>query len=224
MRAFFGTMMVIGILLMLGGVIWTHRHIAVPEAVPEAKKENQSAEQKEAERLVTVYGPLADYMAKQNENNDSDNNNGDRPSTPREVLPSDLVGDSPVGTSSPLLHKTFTVTKPVGFSFTIPPHATGPQLIGTYQAFIPHVGRDKYSPAESVADVEFLLLNEEQFADFLRGRRGEAVFWANGARQQDVAFKMPPTFSQPVKYHIVFRDTASEGSPRVVRADFRLDF
>jgi len=67
-------------------------------------------------------------------------------------------------------------------------------------------------------------LNEEQFADFLNGRRGDAVFWASGARQQDIDFRMPPTFDQPVKYYLVFRNTAQDHGKRIVQADFHIDF
>jgi len=221
MRAFFGLLVVGCVFIALGSILWTHRHLAVPEAVTRAKNETRYTEQEEAERLITINGPLADYIANPKPGKNKDEEQG---STPRQATASDHVGPSPVGTSSALLHRTFSVSRAVELPFSLPPHATGPQLRGTYQSFIPHNGRSEAGSSDSAADVEFLLLNEEQFADFLNGRRGDAVFWASGARQQDIDFRMPPTFDQPVKYYLVFRNTAQDHGKRIVQADFHIDF
>jgi hypothetical protein len=91
------------------------------------------------------------------------------------ATPSDHVGGSPVGASSAVLHKTFAVTDIVSLPIEVPAHASNPQLRGTYRAFLKRHG----VLSTDITDVEFLLLNEQQYADFLSGHSSEAMFSAD---------------------------------------------
>ena len=117
------------------------------------------------------------------------------------------------------MRKTFGVATIVDVPFELPAHASTPQLRGTYRSFL----LDAES-GDATADVEFLLLNQRQYGDFLNGRPAEALFSADGAHDQEVNTSMPPTLDQPGKYYLVFRNNSSGGEKKVVQADFRVDF
>ena len=142
-------------------------------------------------------------------------------------LASDHVSNtSPAGTSTTLLHKTFNVTSIVNVPFDLPAHASTPQLRGTYQSF-PVQGNVKQASerfSDQSADVEFLVLNEQQYADLLNGRPGDALFSTDAASNGEVNFTMPPTFGQPMKYFLVFRNASPSVGKKAVQADFRIDF
>lgn len=114
--------------------------------------------------------------------------------------------------------------KAASLPFDLPPHASAAQLRGTYHSFVPlSAAASAENGVEPASDVEFLLLNEQQYSDLLGGRRGDAVFSANGAREQDIDFSLPPTFDKPARYFLVFRNSAGRGR-RTVKADFHIDF
>jgi hypothetical protein len=182
------------------------------------------AEARDAQQIVGVSGPLADYMLRQK---------------PAQVETVQLVqsaqpishkagasgpaGESPVGTSNAILHQTFAVAGIVNLPFEVPAHASNPQLRGTYRSFLKgnlkHAGEQA---GEAGADVEFLVLNERQYGEFLNGRQGEAVFSVEDAHDQEVNAGLPPTFDEAAKYYLVFRNNSH--AKTVVQADFRIDF
>src|SRR5579864_1284304 len=228
MRIWFGWLMVSCAVVLVGSIVWTQRHHvagAVPVEVFAPQAQTKTAEEEQAGQMVTVAGPMANYMARQSAGNvESLEPISRSTSYSGKPVPSDHVGDSPVGTSRALLHKTFSVAKAASLPFDLPPHASAAQLRGTYQSFMPHnVSQNGENSVEPASDVEFLLLNEQQYSDFLGGRRGDAVFAANGAREQDIDFSMPPTFGKPARYFLVFRNSAGRGR-RTVKADFHIDF
>jgi hypothetical protein len=209
--------LVLSFILVLGcSYAWIHfRHLAtVSMAEQPASTEPSYSEAEDANKMVTVAGPMADYLQRQKAS-------GIVTVEPisRRSIAFDHVGSSPVGTSDPFLHKTFAVANVVDVPFEIPPHAANPQLRGTYHSFVTDT-HDVGSPA----DVEFLLLNEKQYFDFLSGRPGEAVFSAADAPDQEVNTSMSPTFGKPAKYYLIFRNNSRPGGKKVVQADFRVDF
>jgi len=195
---------------------WTHRrHIALAEeAAPQT--EATYAEAREAQKMVTITGPMADYMSHQ------------QPSSVETLQPishkpvaSDHVGGSPVGTSEAILHSTFSVKNAVDLPFEIPAHAANAQLRGTYRSFVQKNGAPS---SDSTAEVEFLLFNEQQYADFLNGRPSDALFSADSAHEGEANCSLPPTLSHAAKYHLVFRNSSRTEGKKIVQADFRVDF
>ena len=89
-----------------------------------------------------------------------------------EVLPMDRVAPSPVGTSQTVLHKTFSVKSSVIFPFDIPPHAVRPHLHGIFESFI----REVHGASDDTANVDFLIVNADQYADLTSNRPSEALF------------------------------------------------
>jgi len=163
---------------------------------------------------MTMVGPLATYMSKQG------------PVSVEQVeaveykpTTSDLVGGSVVGTSLPILHSKFHVSIIADLPFQVPPHAATPHLRGSFRSFLPP--SDKPT-SDTDADVEFHLLNEQEYSSFLSAKPSEAVFSADATHDEEVNASLPPTLNQPVTYHIVFVNGSRKR--KVVQADFRLDF
>jgi hypothetical protein len=141
--------------------------------------------------------------------------------SPEEVAPLDRVGSSPSGTSLAILHKTFTVRTTVAFPFEIPEHAPIPHLRGNFKSFVTKVGihSDEHS-----ADVDFLVLNEDQYANFAAGTPGDSLFSLDASHDQAVDVNLPPSFNQGAKYYLVFRNTPGGDTRKTVQADLTADF
>jgi hypothetical protein len=132
---------------------------------------------------------------------------------------SDLVGGSVVGTSMPILHDKFHVSVIADLPFHVPPHAATPKLHGTFRSFVPVSGKPTN---DTDADVEFQVLNDQEYSNFLGGKPSEALFAADATHDEEVNASLPPTLNQAVTYHMVFVNGSRK--KKVVQADFRLDF
>jgi hypothetical protein len=141
--------------------------------------------------------------------------------TSNEVAPLDQVGSSPVGTSQPILHKTFTVRTAVAFPFEIPAHAAMPHLRGGFKSFVTKVSLQSN---EHSADVDFLVLNEQQYSDFAAGNSGSTVFSMDAAHDQTVDVDIPPSFNQSAQYYLVFRNTPGGDARKTVQADLTVEY
>jgi hypothetical protein len=139
-----------------------------------------------------------------------------------EKLPAmDRVARSPVDTSQQILHKTFTVSSTVKFPFEIPAHAAIPHLRGNYRSFVKDPG---VRSNDDMANIDFLILNEDQYADFVGGHAGEALFSADASHDQDINVSLPPSQDQPRKYYLVFRNSPGGAAKKLVQAHFTVDF
>ena len=143
----------------------------------------------------------------------------DKPAAPpTRAVPSDHVAPSPVGTSQTVLAKTFNLRLSATFPFEIPAHAAQPHLHGIFQSF---AGQTR-GVSDETANVDFLIVNEEQQAQLANNRPSEALLSVEDSHTQAVNLDLPPSMNQPVKYFLVFRN--SDKSPKVVEANFRIDF
>jgi hypothetical protein len=229
MRQLFGLLSSALVVMLVGSYAWTHRGnvsliaaTTVAAAAEPARPHVEYAEEAAARGMVTLTGPLANYIKDQPPGQDatSDSTNS-APSGPRPTVASDYAADSPVGTSTPLLHKTFTVAQAVNLPFEIPAHAASPKLHGTYSSFLQYAG----ARGDDEAHIEFMVLNEQQYADLIHRHPNDALFSADGSHDQEVNFTLPPTLSQPVRYYLVFRNDSAAGTGKIaVKADFRIDF
>ena len=138
----------------------------------------------------------------------------------RTIAPSDRVRPSPVGTTQTVLQKTFNLKFSETFPFEIPAHAVQPHLHGIFESFVGHI----HGASDDSANIDFLILNEEQQADSAGGRASEALFSIEGSHNQAVNFDLPPSMNQSVKYYLVFRNPDRGKGGRVVEANFRVDF
>jgi hypothetical protein len=242
MKRSLGWMVAGCVLALAGSYTWSHLHhtgylhraaeaVAAP-AAPQAQAETTYPEVREAQQIVGVTGPLADYVMRQKPAQVETLKPVQltrlaQPASPVSQRPGafDRVGESPVGTSNAILHQTFRVAGIVNLPFEVPAHAANPQLRGTYRSFLKAGGKQAETEASSAAaNVEFLLLNEQQYSDFLNGRGGEAIFSVEDAHNQEVNTGLPPTRDHPAKYYLVFRNNSHAAAKTVVQADFRIDF
>jgi len=135
------------------------------------------------------------------------------------VAPSDHVTSSPVGTSQTVLQKTFSLKASATFPFEIPAHAAQPHLHGIFESFVGQL----HGTSDDSANVDFLIMNEEQQAAFASDRPSEAMFDVEASHNQAINFDLPASMNQPVKYYLVFRNPQGKSS-KVVEANFRVDF
>jgi len=224
------------VLALAGASMWSHRDrlaeaVAAP-ATPLTPAETTYPEVKEPQQIVGVTGPLADYVMRQKPAQVEtlkpvQLTRSAQPASPVSQRPGafDRVGESPVDTSNAILHQTFKVAGIVNLPFEVPAHAANPQLRGTYRSFLKAGGKQTETEASgAAADVEFLVLNAQQYSDLLNGHGGEAIFSVEDTHNQEVNTGLPPTLGQPAKYYLVFRNNSRTVAKTVVEADFRVDF
>ncbi len=186
------------------------------QAAEESQEAEAQPEVQNTDQPATVVSPLAAWMEKINPLHKTP-----EPTPPRKPSPSDHIAESPVGTSSPIVRKTFAVTSSAKFPFDVPAHAASPQLHGTYHSFAQDSG---VQTSDESADIDLLLMNDQQYADFLGGHPADVVYSADSSHDQDVSFGLPATLDRPAHYYLVFRSTPSSARKKVVQADFRVDF
>jgi hypothetical protein len=136
------------------------------------------------------------------------------------AAPAEHVAPSPVATTQNVLEKTFTLKAPVTFPFEIPAHAIRPHLHGIFESFVGQV----HGTSDDTANIDFLILNEEQNAAFAGNRPSEALFSVDASHNQAVNFDLPASLNHPVKYYLVFRNPEGSRGSKVVEANFRVDF
>jgi hypothetical protein len=127
---------------------------------------------------------------------------------------------TPVGTTQTILQKTFSLATSKPFPFSIPPHAASPHLHGIFESYV----RDLRGASDDAANIDFLVLNEDQYDEFSHGRPSEALFSVEASHNQAINFDLPASLEQPVKYYLVFRSSPHSDPKKVVEANFRIDF
>jgi len=193
---------------------------AAAQAVALAKQAQAKAEQgaeikpatPEDPGDATVMGPLAVWMHEVN------------PLEPKEsarAWSGPLQPMDHASSAAPLADKylraSFPLKRSAQFTFVIPPHTVSPRLHGSFQSSIGH------SSSESAkdADIELMLLNAQQYDDFLHGRQGDATFEVESSGRT-VDFLLPAAHDKPQEYHLVFRDP--EARARLfVKAEFAVN-
>jgi hypothetical protein len=139
---------------------------------------------------------------------------------PVKAHPLDHIAASPVGGSNSILHKTFAVATMAKFLFEIPSHAATPHLHGTFRSFLQQAAPS----SDDSGNVDFLVLNQQQYGELASGRRSEALFSAEATHDQEVNLGLPVSQDQPQKYYLVFRNSSNEEGRKLVEANFTVDF
>jgi hypothetical protein len=137
-----------------------------------------------------------------------------------ETPASDHVNPSPAGTSQTIFQKTFTLKSSATFPFEIQAHAVRPHLHGIFESFV----REMHGASDDMANVNFLILNTDQYGDLVGNRPSEALFSVEASHNQSVNVDLPASMDQPVKYYLIFRNIAGSSPSKVVRADFHVDY
>jgi hypothetical protein len=212
--------LIVAAALGYGGVYaWTHRPQALPVPVAEEQApetETKTAVAPQAQPILRVVGPLADYLSHQ-----ATSLVGTPEPASHQLTAADHVEESPVGGKTPIVHRTFALARIVHFPFTIPPHAATPRFHGTFRSFLQQA--DGFND-ESAANVELLLMNDAQYAELSAGREPDVLFISDASHYQDINFELSPSQNHPVKYHLLFRNPPGGAAKKVVQADFSVDF
>ena len=182
--------------------------------IEQARRAQQASS--DSQSSVTLAGPLAQYV-----NHKGDDGGSDKIETIRYTpVASDHVGGSVVGTSITILKDKFRVSNVVDVPFEVPAHASMPKLHGTFRSFIQPNGKPS---SDTNADLDFRLLTDPEFTQFVNGQPSEPLFASDATHDQEVNAGLPPTLNKAVKYHLIFVN-ASRGTKKVVQPDFQIDF
>jgi hypothetical protein len=188
------------------------------QAVEESQAQEAEAQPQPQDPIQppVVVSPLEAFMEKANPLHKTP-----PPAPARKPSPSDRIAPSPVGTSTAIVRKTFSVISAAKFPFEVPPHAASPQLKGSYRSFMQQSGGQS---SDEGADMDLLLMNDQQYADFLHGGTPDVIYSVDSSHYQDVSFGLPATMNQPAQYYLVFRTSSHRPGKTQVQADFRVDF
>jgi len=121
-----------------------------------------------------------------------------------------------------VLHQVFPVRDQTEFSFVIPPQQANTRLRGTFRSFTKRSDPD--STSDQTADVELMLLNEQEFNQFLHGRMQSATDELDPCHSQVVDWRVPTAFGEPQRYHVVFSNSPGGAKIKFVEADFTVSF
>jgi hypothetical protein len=116
------------------------------------------------------------------------------------------------------LHGQFDVLNRREFSFVVPPYMVDPKVQGSFRAFSKSgPGDDNQTPTE----IDFALMNDEQYNMLLQGRLVDAAYERSSASQM-IKFALSPTLRMQRRYHLIFLTDSAQAA--VVDADFTLSF
>jgi hypothetical protein len=214
--------MLVGVVLV-GGYTYYQSHSSQLKA--KATQELQEVAPKSAPQDVvpvnTVAGPVVSPLAQFMAPADNSQTTEEEPRRPWKAHPNDHIAPSPVGTSTSIVRKTFAVASSAKFLFEVPAHAASPQFHGTYHSFAKVSG---IQSDDENGDVDLLLMNDQQYADFLHGNVPDVVYSVDSSHDQDVSLVLPATMDRPMQYYLVFRNSSARAGKKVVQADFQVDF
>jgi hypothetical protein len=157
-----------------------------------------------------VYGVLGEH--------DDDAAGGDdaapAPSSSPSLLDNLNAGDA--GAPNHFLHRRLSVETYQVFAFEVPPRAIRPELRGTF--------RPARRNTNDSTSVELLLLNDGEFARFVKNRPVTATFSSNPSGRGSIDWKLDANVETAQKYYLVFRNSSEGQGPSIVDADFTASF
>jgi hypothetical protein len=118
------------------------------------------------------------------------------------------------------LHKVFAVNGHAEFSFVVSPHQDNTRLRGTFRSF---TKRNDPDSSDGTANVDLLLLNEQEFEQLLHGQPQSVTYELDSAHNHVVDWRVPATYGEPQTYHLVFSNS-SRTKTKFVQADFTVSF
>jgi len=138
---------------------------------------------------------------------------------PEEPASVDRVSQTPHAPPKLVVHGTFTLGKPKSFAFEVPPHVLRPRVTGEFSSSTQATGADS-----SAADVEFMIMTDAQYDDFIHGRSVQSFEAVEPTHNRAVSIALPLTQDDPVRYYVIFR-RAGEGKNLIaVKAELQVEF
>ena len=164
--------------------------------------------------IATVIVPL-DVLKKQATSSAA------KPAPTQEPLPIDHPVSVDPGKPKHFLHSVFSVKHHAQFAFLVPAHQGNARVRGTFRSF---TKRNDADSSDRSANVDLLLLNDEEFDQFLHGQPQSVTYELNSAHNQMVDWWIPATRDDTKTYHLVFINFADDTKTKFVQADFTLTF
>lgn len=103
----------------------------------------------------------------------------------------------------PVAHGLTQLQRYVKFPFEVPAHVISPRVTGEFTSFIQGPGGAHIS--DESADVELMIMTEEQFEAFEKKTSAESVYAIEPSHADAVSIILPTTEDAPVHYYAVFR-------------------
>ena len=164
--------------------------------------------------IATVIVPL-DVLKKQGDVSDA------KPAPTREPIAIDHLVSVEPGKPKRILHNAFSVNRQTQFAFMIPAHQSNAKLHGVFRSF---TKRNDPDSSDRTADVDLLLLNDEEFNQFQHGQPQSVTYELNSVHNQMIDWWIPATRAEAKTYHLVFINSADDIKIKFVQADFTLTF
>jgi hypothetical protein len=108
------------------------------------------------------------------------------------------------------------------FLFEVPPHVISPRLRGDFSSFQQGAGGARIN--DESADVELMIMSEEQYDAFTQHRSAESVYAIEPSHDHGVSITLPTTQDAAVRYYAVFRRATDGKTPVWVNANLTIDF
>ena len=121
-----------------------------------------------------------------------------------------------------VVHKTFSLQKYESFELEIPPHCLRPRVHGDFKSF--RYGEKGNRASDEAASVDLLLLDEQQFNDFVNGPGDATTRAAQNTYEQTINWALPSSFDTPRKFYLVFNNATGKPKTKIVEADLTLSF
>jgi hypothetical protein len=128
----------------------------------------------------------------------------------------DHLNAADAGVPNHFLHGRLSVETYQVFAFEVPPRAIRPELRGTF--------RPARRNTNDSTSVELLLLNDGEFARFVKNRPVTATFSSNPSGRGSIDWKLDANVETAQKYYLVFRNSSEGQGPSIVDADFTASF
>lgn len=148
-------------------------------------------------------------------------NRGPRPEI-NENAGYDHVNQSPNRPPERVSHGMTKLDRYIQFPFEVPAHVVAPQLKGEFSSFIQGAGGARIS--DETADVELMVMNEEQYDAFVQKLGAESVYAIEPSHDHGVEIILPTTRDSSVRYYAVFRRTTDGKAPIWVKSDLTIEF
>jgi hypothetical protein len=121
-----------------------------------------------------------------------------------------------------VVQKTFSVQKYESFEMTIPAHCLHPRLHGNFKSF--RYGEQGNRTSDEAANVDVLLLDEQQLHEFTNGPGEETTRSAQNTHDHRIDWALPSSFDTPRKFYLVFNNASGKPKNKIVDADLTLSF
>jgi hypothetical protein len=170
--------------------------------------------------IATVVSPLAIWTKNSQQSKQLSAASEPETYTSLPISQADHVDISQLPGPKNFLHKRFDLHTYADFPFTLPPHSLSPRLHGNFRSF----AQDSPDSEGKSAEIELLLMNDQEFSSFVHRQPGDVSFAADPSTQQTVDFVLKSTLDQPKRYHLVFHNSSPNGRSLLVDANFTVSF